>query len=329
MRAIELCLLALGRQCNQSGNRELACRVPSAYIGPIPAPYSVFLPRCAHDMDDFFDLPTLIAIGVAIFVLFRLRSVLGTRTGTERPPVERRRPEAAAERAPGADDTVVPLRRTAEAAPANIDAERQARKVAAEIEQYSHGDQGVAAGLKAIADADPGFTPKSFLDGAKQAYEMIVTSFASGDRKTLRMLLEKDVYDGFEAEIDAREKAGRKVDFTFVGLPRIEITEAELDKKNALVTIRFNAEVVQAVRDKDGTLARGQCRPGPAAGRRMDLCPSAALARSQLEAGCDQPAELTGACSGTTRAAPHGARPAPVDRGQENRNPAPGRAARA
>jgi predicted lipid-binding transport protein (Tim44 family) len=106
-------------------------------------------------------------------------------------------------------------------------------------------------------EADPTFSPKSFLEGAKVAYEMIVTAFAQGDRKTLKNLLDKDVYDGFERAISEREAAGNKVDFTFVGLPKIEISEAELDKRSALVTLRFHAEVVSATRDRDGNLIEG------------------------------------------------------------------------
>ena len=153
----------------------------------------------------------------------------------------------------------MPLRpRGAAAEPVqNADTERQQRRLATEIEQFSHGDANVAAGLKAINEADPSFSPKSFLEGAKVAYEMIVTAFAQGDRKTLKNLLEKDVYDGFERAIADREAAGNKVDFTFVGLPKIEITEAEIDKRQAQVTIRFNAEVVSATRDKAGVLLEG------------------------------------------------------------------------
>ena len=150
-------------------------------------------------MDEFFDIPTLIVIGLAIVVLFRLRQVLGTRTGRERAPLERR--EAATKAAPkSGDDTVVPLR-PRPAVETNEDVERQARKLETEITQLSHGDEKVAAGLKAINEADPTFSPKSFMEGAKSAYEMIVTSFATGDRQTLKSLLEKDVYDGFEKAI--------------------------------------------------------------------------------------------------------------------------------
>ena len=207
-------------------------------------------------MDEFFDIPTLIVIGVAIFVLFRLRSVLGPRTGNERTPLLRAQQKPPQPGKPANDEVVVPLR----AVTANAvtgDAERRALKLTTEIEQLSHGDAAVAKGLQDIADADLTFSPKTFLEGAKQAYEMIVTAFATGDRKTLKMLLEKDVYDGFEKAITDRETANRTVDFTFVGLPKIEIAAAELDKRDARLVVRFNAEVVQATKDKDGTIIEG------------------------------------------------------------------------
>lgn len=204
-------------------------------------------------MDEFFDIPTLIVIGLAIVVLFRLRQVLGTRTGRERSPLERQREAAAAK---AGDDTVVQMR-PRPVPETDEDQARAARKLETEITQFSHGEEKVAAGLKAIADADPSFGPKSFMEGAKSAYEMIVTAFAGGDRQTLKNLLEKDVYDGFERVIKDREAAGHKIDFTFVGLPKVEISEAELDKRAANVTIRFHAEVVSATRDKDGNLLEG------------------------------------------------------------------------
>ena len=204
-------------------------------------------------MDEFFDIPTLIVIGVAIFVLFRLRQVLGTRTGTERTPLQRAQQAGK----PANDEKVVQMRPTPVPQPQDGDAERRAIKMEAEIEQFSRGNAEVKAGLKSVVDADPTFSPKGFLEGAKAAYEMIVTAFATGDRKTLKNLLEKDVYDGFEGAIAAREAAGHKVDFTFVGLPKIDISDADYDKREVRVVVKFNAEVVQATRDKDGTLIEG------------------------------------------------------------------------
>jgi len=208
-------------------------------------------------MEDFFDLPTLIVIGLAIVILFRLRSVLGTRTGNERSPLERREAAAKAQSTKNGDETVVQMRPRPAEPVRDADSERQARRLATEIEQLSGGSEKVASGLQAIADADSSFSPKIFMEGAKSAYEMIVTAFALGDRKTLKSLLEKEVYDGFEKAISEREAAGNKVDFTFVGLPRIEISDADLDKRNANVTIRFYAEVVSATRDRDGNLVEG------------------------------------------------------------------------
>jgi predicted lipid-binding transport protein (Tim44 family) len=205
-------------------------------------------------MDEFFDIPTLIVIGVAILVLFRLRQVLGTRIGHSRPPADPAKPEPAPERRP--EDNVLTLKpRPVE--PRSGDEEVRARKFEAEVEQFAHGDAGVAEGLKAIGAADQAFSPKAFLEGAKQAYEMVLTAFAEGDRKTLRNLLEKDVYDGFERAMAEREAAGNKVDFTFVGLPKIEISHAELDKRNALLTVQFHAEVVSATHARDGALVEG------------------------------------------------------------------------
>jgi predicted lipid-binding transport protein (Tim44 family) len=208
-------------------------------------------------MEEFFDIPTLIVIGLAIVVLFRLRQVLGTRTGRERSPLQRQNEAAAKAGVKPGEENVVQMRPRPVEPQSNEDLERAQRKLEAEIVQFANGDDGVATGLRAIAEADPTFSPKSFMEGAKAAYEMIVTAFAQGDRQTLKNLLEKDVYDGFERAIKDREAQGRKVDFTFVGLPKVEISEAELDKRNASVTVRFHAEVVSATRDKDGALIEG------------------------------------------------------------------------
>ena len=207
-------------------------------------------------MDEFFDIPTVLVIVVAIVVLFRLRSVLGTRTGNERTPLQRAQQNQTQAPKPANDEKPAAVRATALPLPP-ADAERRALKLTAEIEQLSHGDEHVKSGLQAFVDADPTFAPKAFLEGAKSAYEMIVTAFATGDRKTLKNLLEKDVYDGFEQAIAAREAKGHKIDFTFVGLPKSEIAAAELDKRDSRVAVQFNAEVVQATRDKDGALVEG------------------------------------------------------------------------
>lgn len=209
-------------------------------------------------MSDFLDFPTLIAIGVIIVVFLRMRTILGSRTGNERPPVPRARPRST-EQAPDAqnDETIVtPRAPMPDTVNPQVD-DRHQRKLEAEIEQVAAGNDTVAAGLAAIGAADPNFLPKPFLEGAKAAYEMVVTAFAAGDRKTLKALLDKDVYDGFEQVISEREAAGQNVDFTFVGLPGVDISEVDFDKKTAQITIRYRAEIVSATRDSSGTLVEG------------------------------------------------------------------------
>lgn len=203
-------------------------------------------------MSDFLDLPTLIIIGVAIVVLLRLRSVLGTRTGTERPPSDRIRPQSKDDN----DRKVVPLRPVADNdGPPEVD--HRVLKLEAEIERFAGDNKELSTGLMDIGGADEGFTPKEFLEGAKSAYEMIVTAFAAGDRKSLKNLLEKEVYEGFDAAIDDREAQKHSVDFTFVGLPKVEFSAASVDKRQAQITIQFNAEIVSATRDADGELIEG------------------------------------------------------------------------
>lgn len=221
-------------------------------------------------MDQFLDLPTVIIIGVAIFVLYRLRSVLGTRTGNERPPrrdirdsnderqTSDERDNAREDARAPMDDVVVPLRPEAMNDKVDSeDAERAQRKFEAELERLIPNDKNLQAELTQIGAADSSFTPKSFLNGASAAYEMVVTAFAAGDRGTLKSLLEKDVYEGFEEAIKLREGQNQTVDFTFVGLPNIAYVDAQMEGKIASITIRFDAEVVSATRDSEGNLVDG------------------------------------------------------------------------
>lgn len=205
-------------------------------------------------MGEFFDLPTLFFLVVAVVVLLRLRSVLGTRDGFERPD----RPDEDRKERNDQDDNVVQLpKREGMAAPAELNEEKRKLKLEAEVERYAKGDAELADGLNKLIAADPRFSPKSFMDGAIAAYEMVVVAFAEGDRKTLKMILDKSVYDDFEAAIIEREAQNQKVDFTFVGLSKVELKSAEFDGKNEVITVEYNAEVVSATRDADGNIIDG------------------------------------------------------------------------
>jgi predicted lipid-binding transport protein (Tim44 family) len=165
----------------------------------------------------FFDI--LIFAVVAGVILFRLYTVLGRRTGNERPP---RMPENAPRTLPPTNVTTLPDRK-----PASLSAVPS---------------DPVARGLMDIQLADRGFETEHFLSGAKAAYEMIVTAFAAGDRVTLRPLLSDEVYAAFDGVIRGREERGEKIAFTFIGFKDAKIVEAEIKDRTAEITLAFSAQ---------------------------------------------------------------------------------------
>ena len=204
-------------------------------------------------MRDVFDIYTIIFLALAVFIFLRLRSVLGQRTGRERPPYD---PYAAREPVRPAPEKVVALpNRTPEAAAAKPLAAPappgERWKGLAEV------GTPLAAGLDAIVGADPNFDYKHFLTGARAAYEMIVNAFAEGDRRALKNLLSRDVYDGFDGAIAEREKRGEIMENRFVSIDAADITAAELRGRTAQLTVRFQSKLVTATRDKDGNVTDG------------------------------------------------------------------------
>ncbi len=113
------------------------------------------------------------------------------------------------------------------------------------------------AALRDIARIDPSFNPKEFLNGARMAYEMIVMAFADGDRKTLKGLLSREVYEGFDAAITEREKNGETVKSTFVGIDKCDFTHAEMQGSEAQVTLRIASQLISATYDRAGALVDG------------------------------------------------------------------------
>jgi predicted lipid-binding transport protein (Tim44 family) len=198
-----------------------------------------------------FDIYTIIFLALAVFIFLRLRSVLGQRTGRERPPYD---PYSAREAArPSTNDNVVSLPpRPADAAPKPADAEPAER-----WKGIAEPGSAAATGLDAVLAQDPGFDPKNFIAGARAAYEMIVTAYAQGDRRTLKNLLSKDVYDGFESAIKERESRGEKAETRFVSIDKADINGAEVKGKTAQVMVRFVSQLVSVTRDRDGNVIDG------------------------------------------------------------------------
>ncbi|GLK81574.1 Tim44/TimA family putative adaptor protein [Methylopila turkensis] len=200
-----------------------------------------------------FDIYTIIILVLAVFIFVRLRSVLGTRTGNERrPDIAPRSPQPAPD-APADNVTHLPQRPSDPAREAEVAAEPAADRWAG----VAAPDSPVARGLDEIAAAERGFDARQFLTGARAAYEMIVTAFAAGDRKTLKPLLAKDVFDNFSAAIAERESRGETVESNFVSIEKAEFTGAEVVGRSAQLTVRFVSKLINATRDRDGTVIDG------------------------------------------------------------------------
>jgi predicted lipid-binding transport protein (Tim44 family) len=208
-------------------------------------------------MSPVFDIYTIIFLALAIFIFARLRSVLGQRTGRERPPYD---PYAPRDAAQPAREKVVPLPGRATEVPTRVDVDPAPEAASNSAQRWSgiaESGSPLAAGLEAIAKVDREFDPRHFLDGAKAAYEMIVTAFAEGDRRALKNLLAKDVFDGFAAAIAERENRGETLESRFVAIEKVEITGAELKGASEQVTVRFVSQLISVTRNRAGEAIEG------------------------------------------------------------------------
>jgi predicted lipid-binding transport protein (Tim44 family) len=190
------------------------------------------MPICFVMDGDYQILDILLFAAIAGFLVFRLRSVLGRRTGLEK----RRDPFVAPPAPPAAAAAPTPLLRAingnAPSAPP-------------------------ATGVGAIRAVDPSFAEATFLQGARGAFGIVVNAFAAGDAKALQPLLSKDVYDRFAEAIAARKSAGETLESHLAATKSAEITEASVEGATALVTVKFVTDQTNVTRKSDGTVADG------------------------------------------------------------------------
>jgi predicted lipid-binding transport protein (Tim44 family) len=198
---------------------------------------------------EYLDFGTIFFFVAAVVIFLQLRKVLGRRTGSERPPFNPYTSSRTAEVDDKAKsgDNVVSLPRRGEPQ------ENQFEKV----DTLAKPGTPLNDGLRSVQNADPAFDPAKFLEGSKMAYEMIVMSFADGDRKTLKSLLSREVFDGFVSAISDRESRGEKVQSSFVGINKAEITGAEMKGSEAHITVRIVSELISATLDKDDNVIDG------------------------------------------------------------------------
>jgi len=211
-------------------------------------------------MDGRIDVTTLLFLVLAVVIFLKLRSVLGRRTGHEQTRFERyKAQQEARQRTSEVPEKVVTLpRRDREEADARPAQEQEARAEGEQrVRDFAAGNTEMGKGLVDLVRSDPSFDPAPFLQGAKAAYEIIVTAFAEGNRKTLKDLLNTDVYDGFSRAITERESRGEQIDQSFVGIKSADLVEAEVKGGMAQLTVKFVSELISATRDRAGVVISG------------------------------------------------------------------------
>lgn len=182
-------------------------------------------------------LQLLVLAGIAVFLILRLKSVLGTREGFEAPPAPR-------------------------------EAEAQGRRQSFEVIEggpdhdiTDHVPEGspAAHALAAMKKAEPSFSVSTFLQGARGAYEMILMGFERGDLAAIKPFLSDDVYQAFAEVVEAREKQGLQIESDFSGVREMSLVDAEFnqDTRQGEITIRFVGELISVVRDASGDIVEG------------------------------------------------------------------------
>jgi predicted lipid-binding transport protein (Tim44 family) len=192
------------------------------------------------------DLPTVIFALVALFVAWKLRSVLGMRQDSQRPGGLL----APLRRVPGPSNPPVAQPDTAPSAPVSQPSADRWKGVA-------EPDSAVWNGLDAIAAADRAFAPQAFLSGARVAYDMVVHAFAAGDAATLRNLMTPEAFANFDKAICARADAGQTMTTTVVSIDDATIVGAALADATAQLQVRFVAKLVSVTRDVHGDVVDG------------------------------------------------------------------------
>lgn len=182
----------------------------------------------------------LVLAGIAVFLILRLKNVLGTREGFERPS----EPEAPIEKR------------------ANRNRDRfEVIEGGVDLDIADHAEEGssTALALAEMKKAESSFSVGEFLEGARGAYEMILMSFERGEIDEIKPFLSADVAEAFDSVVEQRADQGLAVEANFVGVRKMTLKEAQFDQSNkeAEITVSFIGELTSLVRDAAGDVVEG------------------------------------------------------------------------
>lgn len=185
-------------------------------------------------------LQLLVLAAIAVFLIVRLKSVLGTRDGFEKPPVPRADPAANTPRRP--DLSVID---------GGLDHD---------IIDHAPEGSDTARALAAMKRVEPSFNIAEFLQGGRAAYEMILMGFERGDLAGIKPFLADDVYRTFAEVVEAREQQGLTIEAEFIGVRELALEHATFDEttREAELAVRFVGELTSVVRDRAGEIVEGK-----------------------------------------------------------------------
>jgi len=180
----------------------------------------------------------LVLGAIAVFLILKLRSVLGTRDGFEAP-------------AKTAIDDIRPQKRDLRVV--------RGGPVDDDFSDYFQPDSDDATALRKMQSIEKSFSLNEFLKGARGAYEMILMAFENGNIERVKSFLAPEVYDSFADVIRDREMRGLKVEATFVGLKELVPEDADFDDatKEGELSVRFVGELTRIIKDRSGAVVEG------------------------------------------------------------------------
>ena len=182
----------------------------------------------------------LILAMIAIFIINRLKNVLGKKTGNEHDIVEKySRGKTNFKESP----------------PDQISKSNQNQKTVNDV--FFHNDPKINSDLREIYNQDENFDSKEFLDGSKKAFEFIIKNYSEEKLEPLKKLLSSFIYKDFKSQIDARVKKSQNLDITIIGIKSAEIVNASLKSNIALICVKFSSEQVQVIKDLEGKIVEG------------------------------------------------------------------------
>ncbi len=194
-------------------------------------------------MGDGFPIDIILFAMVAAFIVLRLRSVLGRRTGHER-----QRPD--------------PFSTEPRPRPQDKNGEKQGSDKVVQLPGRGpapgvEAETPLLAALNEIKAADPRFDPDEFVTGALTAFEYVVEAFAEGNADKLRPLLSDEVYDNFTSAIDTRKQAGETPETTVINIKSMDLLEASLEDGTAFVAVKFDTEQINVTLNEAGDVVDG------------------------------------------------------------------------